>query len=218
MIYIAPLKATDAMMKSTLTVGSYAPYSGADGADGAVSTASAIYSSVMQSRRQEWEQVGGVRGDDAEVEVDVFGPFDGGVTSAGAGAGAGEAKLGNCTCEGTVVTAVFGILHTTFTVDVPHVGSAESNKVTSRGLGGCGSDLSLDHAQWPFGMDPRNSSDPVHVARFQTEFRTREYHWIPSHVRLKLCHACGQWQSSRESTALTVVNINYVQTLKACTY
>jgi hypothetical protein len=28
--------------------------------------------------------------------------------------------------------------------------------------------------------------------------------------------ACDQWHSSRESTALTVVTINYSQTLKAC--
>jgi hypothetical protein len=31
---------------------------------------------------------------------------------------------------------------------------------------------------------------------------------------LKLLHACDQWYSSRESTALTVASINYVQTLK----
>jgi 1,4-dihydroxy-2-naphthoate octaprenyltransferase len=37
----------------------------------------------------------------------------------------------------------------------------------------------------------------------------------PTHVRLKLLHAWGQWHSSRESTALTVVTINHVQTLKA---
>jgi hypothetical protein len=38
--------------------------------------------------------------------------------------------------------------------------------------------------------------------RFRTEFCTRG------------CHACDQWHSFRESTALTVATINYVQTLK----
>jgi hypothetical protein len=37
----------------------------------------------------------------------------------------------------------------------------------------------------------------------------------PTHVRLKLFHACDQWHSSRQCTALTVVAINYAQTLKA---
>jgi hypothetical protein len=37
----------------------------------------------------------------------------------------------------------------------------------------------------------------------------------PTHVRLKLLHACDQWYSSRESTALTVAIINFVETLKA---
>jgi hypothetical protein len=37
----------------------------------------------------------------------------------------------------------------------------------------------------------------------------------PTHVRLKLLHACDQWHSSRQSTALTVVTIIYEQTLKA---
>jgi hypothetical protein len=36
----------------------------------------------------------------------------------------------------------------------------------------------------------------------------------PTHVRLKLLHACDQWHSSRESTALTGVIINHVETLK----
>jgi hypothetical protein len=37
----------------------------------------------------------------------------------------------------------------------------------------------------------------------------------PTPVRLKHGHACDQWHSSRESTALTVVIINHVETLKA---
>jgi hypothetical protein len=36
----------------------------------------------------------------------------------------------------------------------------------------------------------------------------------PTHVRLKLCHACDQWHySSRESPALTVTIIHYVERL-----
>jgi Xaa-Pro dipeptidase len=37
----------------------------------------------------------------------------------------------------------------------------------------------------------------------------------PTHVRLKIYHACDQWHSSRESTPLTVVIINYVEASKA---
>jgi hypothetical protein len=37
----------------------------------------------------------------------------------------------------------------------------------------------------------------------------------PTHVRLTLFHACDQWHSSRESTALTVDIMHYVETLKA---
>jgi hypothetical protein len=37
----------------------------------------------------------------------------------------------------------------------------------------------------------------------------------PTHVRLKLLHACDRWHSSRESTALTVAIINDAETLKA---
>jgi hypothetical protein len=40
----------------------------------------------------------------------------------------------------------------------------------------------------------------------------------PTHVRLKLLHACDQWHSSRESTTLTDVIINDVETLKAIDY
>jgi hypothetical protein len=36
----------------------------------------------------------------------------------------------------------------------------------------------------------------------------------PTHVRLKLLHACDQWHSSRETTALTVAIMNYAETLK----
>jgi hypothetical protein len=36
----------------------------------------------------------------------------------------------------------------------------------------------------------------------------------PTHVRLWLLHACDQWHSSREYTALIVVIINHVETLK----
>jgi hypothetical protein len=35
----------------------------------------------------------------------------------------------------------------------------------------------------------------------------------PTHVRLKLLHACDQWHSSQESTALIVAIVNYAQTL-----
>jgi hypothetical protein len=34
-------------------------------------------------------------------------------------------------------------------------------------------------------------------------------------LRLKRCHACDQWHSSREYTALTIAIINYAETLKA---
>jgi hypothetical protein len=37
----------------------------------------------------------------------------------------------------------------------------------------------------------------------------------PTYARLKLLHACDQWHSSRESTALTIVIINHVETVKA---
>jgi hypothetical protein len=36
----------------------------------------------------------------------------------------------------------------------------------------------------------------------------------PTHARLKLLHACDQCHSSRESTPLTVVIMNYVETRK----
>jgi hypothetical protein len=39
----------------------------------------------------------------------------------------------------------------------------------------------------------------------------------PTHVRLKLLHACNQWHSSWESTALIVAIINYAETLKVPT-
>jgi hypothetical protein len=57
---------------------------------------------------------------------------------------------------------------------------------------------------------------PQHGARFQTESCTRGCHWIPC-MFASSEHACDQWHSSRESTALTVVTMNYVQTLKAVT-
>jgi hypothetical protein len=40
----------------------------------------------------------------------------------------------------------------------------------------------------------------------------------PTHVRLKLLHACDQWHSSRAYTALTVITIIYVETLKAVAF
>jgi hypothetical protein len=36
----------------------------------------------------------------------------------------------------------------------------------------------------------------------------------PTHVRLKLLHACDQWHSSRKFTLLPVDTVNFVQTLK----
>jgi hypothetical protein len=36
----------------------------------------------------------------------------------------------------------------------------------------------------------------------------------PTHVRFNSEHACDQWHSSRGSTPLTVVTINYAETLK----
>jgi hypothetical protein len=53
-------------------------------------------------------------------------------------------------------------------------------------------------------------------ARFSTEIYTRgvPLSFTPL-LRLKRCHACDQWHSSRVSTPLTVTTINFVQTLKA---
>jgi hypothetical protein len=36
----------------------------------------------------------------------------------------------------------------------------------------------------------------------------------PTHVRLKRCHACDQWHSSRKVTAFIVAIINHAETLK----
>jgi hypothetical protein len=38
---------------------------------------------------------------------------------------------------------------------------------------------------------------------------------VPTHVRLKLLHACGQWHSSRVPLLLPVRTLNLIQTLKA---
>jgi hypothetical protein len=38
---------------------------------------------------------------------------------------------------------------------------------------------------------------------------------VPTPARLKRCHACDQWHSSRVSTILPVHTVNCVQTLKA---
>jgi hypothetical protein len=63
---------------------------------------------------------------------------------------------------------------------------------------------------------------PIGCSQVRCAFSDRNLHsrmpLDPTHVRLKLEHACEQWHSSRESTALIVVTINYVQTLKAEKY
>jgi hypothetical protein len=54
----------------------------------------------------------------------------------------------------------------------------------------------------------------VHGARFWAGFCTRGCHWIPR-MFASSEHACDQWHSSREPTALTVSIINYVNPPKA---
>jgi hypothetical protein len=54
-----------------------------------------------------------------------------------------------------------------------------------------------------------------HGPRSLTEVYTRGLPLVPTSARLKLLHACDQWQSSPVFTPLTVTTVNCVQTRKA---
>jgi hypothetical protein len=89
------------------------------------------------------------------------------------------------------------------------LGKASGLEEASVSVGCVTTDFAMQNVLLQMGLNVVSVDGTVRV--FRQKFTLEDS--IGSHASE---HACDQWHSSRESTALTVVIINHVQTLKAC--